>query len=87
MCDTLKFGLRDEHNYGTFEGVLEDCPSGSAVVVEVSIYGWGDLVEVYKNGKCILSVDTVSEDCYEYERRNNILRINEYKIVLSKRIS
>lgn len=86
MCDTLKFGLRDEHNYGTFEGVLEGC-SSCPVIVKVSIYGWGDLVEIYKNGNCILSVDTVSEDCYEYERRNNILRINEYKIVLSRRIS
>ncbi len=83
MADNNKiFALRKKSRYGLFSAT---CNRGiGKCTVSVSIYGFGDLIEVKKGSKLITSVDTNEDDWGFEEINEGEYNINGYHLILGK---
>ena len=62
----MVLSLRDKGRYGK----LKANSNIGEIVVDISIYGWGEKIELVKDGKTILCIDTcncITEDSYDDE--------------------
>jgi len=76
------FGPRDVLRYGLFSAT---CDRGvGRCTVSISIYGFGDLIEIKKGESFITSVDTNEDDCDFEQTGKNEYDINGYHVILGK---
>ena len=70
--------MRNEKRYGCFSA---ECDELGKVTVDVSPYGFGELITICRNGEIVAEADTSKPETEAfYEEDDDFLTIGEYRI-------
>ena len=72
--------LRDELRYGKFFAYCEEL---GKVIIDISILGFGESINIIQNGKIVCGIDTLEDylnNTDGYEETDDMLRVWEYHI-------